>query len=108
MKVINLTSHDVNVYDYSGNMIKVYKPSGLEARVDYGWERIDYVDDIVPIVIQKDTKVVELPEPIEGVMFIVSNYVFNYCSDRKDLLAPANKVKINGRDVGCRSFMMHR
>lgn len=108
MKVINLTSHEVNVYDYSGKLIKTYMPSGLEARINYGWERIDYDDDIVPIVIQKDTQVVELPEPMEGVMFIVSSYVFNYCSDRKDLLAPANRIKIDGRVIGCGSLMAHR
>lgn len=73
MKVINLTAHDVNICDYYGNLIKVYKPSGLVARVDYGWNRTDYVDD-VPIITQKDTKIVELPEPMEDVMFIVSSY----------------------------------
>lgn len=104
MKIINLTSHDVNVYDCSGNIIKVYKPSGLVARVAYSLQSVDCVDGI-PINVQKNTRVVELPEPIEGVMFIVSSYLYNYCVDRTDLLALADKVKVNGKDVGCRSFL---
>lgn len=106
MKVINLTAHDVNICDYYGNLIKVYKPSGLVARVNYGWNRTDYVDD-VPIVTQKDTKIMELPEPMEDVMFIVSSYVFDYCSERLDLLAPAHQIKVDGRVVGCKAFMKH-
>ena len=106
MKIVNLTDHDVNVYD-NETLIKTYRPSGLNARVSYSWDQIDCVDGI-PIEVESNTKVVELPEPIEDVMFIVSTYVFNSCPDRTDLLVPAHQIKINGRVVGCMSFLTRR
>lgn len=107
MEVINLTPHDVNICDDYGNVIKTYKASGIEARVRHYWSNIDYIDD-VPVVVRDNEHIVDLPEPQEGVFYIVSNIVLEYCYDRLDLLAPVKQVKINGRVVGCRAFAGNR
>lgn len=103
MKLINLTPHNVDICDECGNVIKTYEASGVVARVAHGWETIEYIDD-VPVVVRKNVNVINLPEPQEGIMYIVSNIILDYCYDRLDLLAPVKQVKINGRVIGCQAF----
>lgn len=107
MKVINLTDHDVNICDEYGDIIKTYKPSGVEARVRHYWDEVDYIDDI-PVVVRANEHVVGLPRPTAGCMFIVSNIVLEFCTDRTDLLAPVQQVWCNGRVVGCRALATNR
>ena len=106
MKVINLTPHYVNICDKWGNIIKTYETMGKDraARVSHGYETIDIIDG-VPISIRQNEHLINLPDPEEGVMYIVSNIVLDYCRDRVDLLAPVKQVKVDGRVIGCRSFM---
>lgn len=103
MKLINLTPHNVDICDECGNVIKTYEASGVVARVAHGWETIEYIDD-VPVVVRENEHVINLPEPQEGIMYIVSNIILDYCYDRLDILAPVKQVKINGRVVGCQAF----
>lgn len=107
MKVINLTPHNVDICDSEGRVVKTYRASGMVARVAHGWDTIDYVDG-VPLVVRQNEKVVGLPNPQEDTMYIVSNIILSYCADRMDLIAPVQQVKINGRVVGCRSFVSNR
>lgn len=106
MKVINLTPHDVNICDeYGDEVIKTYKASGIIARVSHGWSTVDYVDG-VPVVVRTNEKIVNLPDPQEGVFYIVSNIVLDYCPDRLDILAPVLQVKDrDGRIIGCRALV---
>ena len=103
MKVVNLTAHDVNICDKYGNVYLTYKPSGMEARIRHNWDTIDYMHG-VPIVVRQNERVVDLPEPQEDTVYIVSNIVLEWCYDRLDLIAPVQQVKINGRVVGCMAF----
>lgn len=107
MKVINLTPHDVDICDENGTLIRTYKASGKVARIRDRYYDIDTMDGI-PIAIREEDGVVNLPEEQEGVMYIVSNIVMNYCYDRMDLIAPVKQVKIGGRVVGCRAFVCNR
>ena len=107
MKVINLTPHDVNICDDEGRFIKIYRANGKVARVNNGYEAIDYVNDI-PLLTRADLTVIDLPEPREDTMYIVSNIILGYCPDRMDLIAPALQVKVNGRVVGCRAFVSNK
>lgn len=107
MKVINLTPHDVDICDEYGYVIKTYKASGMIARISHGWSNIDYIDG-VPVVVRKNEQIVNLPAPQKDTIYIVSNIVFDYCTDRMDLYAPVKQVKINGRIVGCRALVGHR
>lgn len=103
MELVNLTPHDVDICDIDGNVIRTYEASGKIARVKSRWVDIGKVDD-VPIVLRQNEKVIDLPEPQENTMHIVSNIVLDYCQDRSDLLAPVKQVKVNGRVIGCRAF----
>ena len=107
MKVINLTDHDVNVCDYYGNIITTYEPSGKEARVTHGYKTVGYINGF-PLVERVNEHLTNLPEPQEGVVYIVSHIVLNYCKDRKDLIAPTEQVTRYGRVIGCQSFMSNR
>ena len=107
MKVINLTPHNVDICDNDGHVIKTYRASGMVARVAHGWETIDYVDGI-PLVVRQNERVVNLPEPQDDTVYIVSNIILDYCYDRLDLIAPVKQVKVNGRVVGCQSFVSNR
>lgn len=107
MRVINLTPHNVDICDENGNVIKTYYASGKVARVRHGYEDVDYVDG-VPIAVRSNEHVVDLPRPQQGIMYIVSNIVLDYCLTRHDLLAPVKQVKINGRVVGCQGFVSNR
>ena len=107
MKVINLTPHNVDICDEEGHVVKTYRASGIVARVAHYWETIEYVDG-VPLVVRENERVIGLPNQQEDTVYIVSNIILNYCADRLDLVSPVQQVKINGRVVGCRSFVSNR
>lgn len=107
MKVINLTPHDVDICDKYGSVIKTYKASGTIARVAYGYNEVEYIDG-TPLVVRVNERIVDLPEPKEGVYYIVSNIILTYCSDRLDLISPVKQVRYNGRVVGCEAFVSNR
>lgn len=104
MKIINLTPHDVDICDDYGNIIKTYKASGQIARESQRAVVVDCIDGI-PLKVSRSAHIVGLPEPEEGTLYIVSTVLRNACKDRLDLISPATKVRVNGRVVGCTSFM---
>ena len=105
--LINLTPHDVNICDDHGRILKIYRASGMVARSPNEYRTVDMING-VPLVTRREDYVIGLPEPKEGVMYIVSNIILNICSDRTDLIAPAKQVKINGRVVGCTAFVSNK
>lgn len=107
MKVINLTPHNVDICDEYGRIVRTYYANGKVARVNNGYEYVDYVCG-VPLVVRGDEKVIDLPEPQEDTLYIVSNIILSYCPDRMDLIAPVMQVKHNGRVVGCRAFVSNK
>lgn len=107
MTVINLTPHDVDICDYNGNIIKTYKASGIVARNARYTECVGNIDG-VPLMASRNERMVNLPEPQEDTMYIVSDVVRHVCADRMDIMSPAEKVRINGRVVGCMTFMSNR
>jgi hypothetical protein len=49
-----------------------------------------------------------LPEPIEGVFFIVSRIVREAAKDRTDLLVPQGLIRDeNGQPIGCESLSVN-
>lgn len=107
MKVINLCPHDVHVYNENGQLVKCYEQSGQVARVAFTKYTVDYVDGF-PVEVRRGKKVVNLPEPEEGTIYIVSEVTLNECRDRMDLIAPGRKYKVYGKTVGCTTFMSNR
>ena len=107
MKLINLTDHNVNICDRFGNVIRTYEPSGMEARRAFYYETVEYIEG-VPVVVRKNEHMVNLPDPQEGVGYIVSTIVLEECADRTDLYAPARQYTRDGRVIGCMAFMSNR
>ena len=108
MNVINLTPHDVRVYDNDGNVVIMTYPSAGVARA----RQTDvHVGDLngIPVVKTEFGEVVGLPEPVEGTVFIVSLITANaakaYGRTTDDLLVTSKPVRDGQKQViGCRAF----
>jgi len=104
MRLINLTPHPVNLL-LEGRTITV-PPEGTVARVreeilpDAG---IMVDGDFIPVVRKVLREVTGLPEPSEGVIFVVSLAVAQAARDREDLFVPDDFVRDEeGRILGAR------
>lgn len=103
MNWVNLTPHDITLLlPYTEP--RVIKRSGDIARVSVTQDTIEFVEDI-PIKKQHYSVVQGLPEPVEGVGYIVSSLIAQACPDRKDLYFPVDLVRDNnGKVVGSRAL----
>jgi len=98
MRLVNLTPHTVNVINGQN-----YASEGV-VRVSETETQVGEVGGI-PLFSKVFGKVVGLPEPTEGTMFIVSALVKAACPDRKDLLVPTKLVRDEkGNIIGCCGF----
>ena len=62
----------------------------------------------IPIFIRSGQNVVNLPEPEEGRLLIVTSYVREALPARKDLISPAKFIRdTNGVVIGCSAFEMN-
>ena len=102
-KIINLTPHKVCICDHVGNVVHTYWPEGMVARINHAWETVDDIDGI-PVVERVNEQIINLPEPQEDTLYIVSNVVLELAWGREDLIAPVQQVKVNGQVIGCRAF----
>lgn len=102
---INCTPHAVNIQREDGSTLTV-EPSGDFARVATNVENVN-IPGIEGIKVVKTTfdttKVDGLPEPTEGVIYIVSLITLNALKGiRSDLVAPGNLIRDEkGNIVGC-------
>ena len=102
---MNCCDHDVEICDENGNIIMVFKPSGNHARVRTDDRIVRYLGG-VPVKVRENERVVGLPEPEEGMMYIVSEICLKACPDRKDLLACGGKRRDKyGRIIGWTGFV---
>jgi len=85
LKLINLTPHDV-VVEHEDGTRKVYPSSGQQARVEIEDVCVGHLDGIA-VHKGKVKKVTGIPNPQDGVMYIVSLFVLQN-TNREDLLAP--------------------
>lgn len=115
MQLINLTPHDINVIQEDHTY--TIKASGNVARCTVNAEYFDYIEpeddaNSYPISIYTNsfTNVTDLPEPQDGVYYIVSNIVAQAMRyERVDLLIPNELVRDEeGRIIGCKSFAIIR
>ena len=115
MGLVNLTPHPIVV---AGVTIP---PSGQVARVEVeyqtlgagicslcGQEVTDYHGcnaPIIPLVRGMYGDPMDLPEPVEGTIYIVSSMVRVACHNRADLASPASMVRDDqGRIIGCEAL----
>ena len=96
MKLINLTPHTI-IIPGSGEI----EPSGYIARVNTQLSQIGKVNGI-PIMVSRNLGTSNIPEPVDGVLYIVASMVRQNCPDRKDLASPSKLLRNeHGGVVGC-------
>jgi hypothetical protein len=103
MKFINLTPHDVTVIN--NNNKRTFHRDGTIARVSQISPTVVEVVDGVTISVVRFGDVVGLPQPVDGVKFIVSVLVKSACPNRTDLVSPGDQIRDeNGNVIGCKQF----
>jgi hypothetical protein len=105
--LVNLTPHDINIVREDGTTWTI-PASGEVARVYANTRRVDEFDG-VPITQTFYGMVAGLPEPQDGVRYIVSALVAERVTDRTakvgDILVPSETVRDeHGRIIGCKSL----
>lgn len=106
MKLINLTPHDVHIADADGNIIRVIPPEPVPARVYSTFIERGAIDG-VPLVDTVFGEVQNLPAPVDGFFYIVSQIVIAATNGRPDLVRPdtgPNAIREDGRIVAVRAL----
>jgi len=112
VRLINLTPHEIVVFDSSDNVVLRIPPSGQIARVATHEKVVGSVNG-VPLVTTEYGAVEGLPDPQPGTIFIVSLLVLQaMAGKRKDIVAPNTAPTplgavrdAQGRIIGVRSFV---
>lgn len=104
-KIMNLTPHDLNMY--KGDVVsEVIPPSGL-ARAEEIGTLTEYRNGY-PVRVKKYGNIHGLPEPKEGVMYVVSAIVAKAAKDEgrwEDIFVPDDSVRDEkNRIIGARGF----
>ncbi|MBF1024930.1 MAG: hypothetical protein HXK98_03515 [Candidatus Nanogingivalaceae bacterium] len=107
MKVVNLTPHEVTVYDDDDVVIKSYPSEGV-ARARQTNVVVGCFDG-TPVVKTEFGEVTGLPEPAERTVYVVSFITANAAKAHgrttDDLLVTSGPVRDDkGRVIGCRAF----
>ena len=99
MKFINLTGHEVT----DTNTGKSFPSQGC-VRVEAHTERV-YRANGIPVFRSTNSILDPLPDPVDGVCYIVSNLYLNLVPERTDVVAPGKVVRAeDGIPVACRGF----
>ena len=108
-KIINLTPHTVNLCNEDGVVIKSYESQGI-ARAKQEAEVVGNLEGI-DLVTMKFGEPEDLPEPSDGIYYIVSIITANAAkaTGRRvdDLLITSDAFRdAEGRIVGCKRFAL--
>jgi hypothetical protein len=113
-QIINLTPHIVSIVNQANEIIGEYPLSGIEARLSSTAEVIGEVDGItISKTVYGDA--VNLPEPAENTLYIVSTIVAQGVPQRKDLIVPdSGRTALRytdgpdkGKVIGVRGFIQY-
>ncbi len=107
MEIVNLTPHEVKIIGDDGNVVAVFPSAGV-ARASQHDVPAGEINSI-SVVKTEFGEVSGLPEPTEGVVFIVSRITVEAARAQgrttDDLLTTSGAVRDDqGRIVGCRAF----
>ena len=103
-KLVNLTPHAITFVNDNTDPILVVEPSGAVARVSTRTETIGSIAGI-PVTQTVFGEVEGLPDPKDGVVYIVSSLVAQRCADREDVFIPNEPIRDDkGRIIGCKSL----
>lgn len=104
MNIINCTPHPVTIVDADGNVVRIIESNGKPIRLAARTVPAGEFDGI-PLTRTEFGEPVNLPDPEEGTLLIVSQIVKNALPWRSDLVVPAEVVRDDkGQIVGCRSL----
>ena len=96
----NLTPHEIKILN------KEIPSSGI-ARVSQILTFADTFDG-VDLMIAQYENVVDLPDPQDNTLFIVSAMVRNACADRFDLASPGDLIRDDsGNIIGCKNLIIN-
>jgi hypothetical protein len=87
MEIINLTPHDFSLCNEAGDVVRVIQPTKPAARVSSASQAIGSIDGI-PVTETAFGAVEGLPDPREGVCYIVSLLVQQRVPHRSDVYRP--------------------
>ncbi len=111
MRLINLTPHEITLVGSEGEVIASLPPSGQVARCKEVTEVVDHLTingKQFPVIVKRLGEVENLPEPQEGVRYVVSLAVAK-AAKRDDLLVPGKAVRDEkGRIIGTSAFAVVR
>ena len=103
LNLINLTPHDINIVR-NGEELVTFPKSNQIARCKEAVEQVGYitVNGVkIPIIRKRLGEIEGLPEPQEGVKYLVSLAVAKAAVGRNDLLVPGQAVRDEkGRIIG--------
>lgn len=98
--IVNLTPHVINVVREDGTKIEI-TPSGVIPRVSVTTVPAGSINDI-PLFRNEYGNVVDLPDPVDGTLYVVSGLLKSACPQRSDLVVPARQIRDEqGRIIGC-------
>ena len=106
MALVNLTPHALNVLPREGEGVTI-TPSGAVARVTTARAVVETLPGGIEVFQTTFGEVVGLPEPREGVRYVVSGMVAGHPSlrGRTDVLSPGELVRgADGQPIGCRGL----
>jgi len=108
MKIINLTPHPITLVNSDGSLIQSWAKSETPARCNQTTEGVKTLKGGIIITRTEFGEVYNLPEPKEGVLYIVSRLVLAACPIRTDLLVPNELYRDkDGNIKGCQSFSIN-
>ena len=93
MKFVNLTPHKITIFNLYAE--KTTLPSSGVARVETTEETLEPIDNIPIVSSLVQGPVIGLPEPVDGIAYIVSSVVLNHpdVRGRKDVFGPGTGPK---------------
>lgn len=103
VKVVNCTPHTINVAAANGAVVDI-PASGIVPRCS---STVEVVGEVSGITVTRQVMgdVVDVPEPAENTIFVVSRLVASACPERHDFVIPGPMVRDEeGRVVGCNGF----
>lgn len=102
--IVNLTPHEITVYDAAGESVLQVIPSSGMARAAQTREPLDDINGI-PVSKTGYGAVEGLPDQRDGVVYIVSVLTAQAAPDRKDLYIVDKLVRDNtGQILGCKAL----
>lgn len=101
MNIINLTPHAINIYNADRNLVATVEPSGTVARVEANRQLVATVEG-VPFYRTTYGALSGLPEPQDGVIYVVSGMARSAVPGRSDLWQPGELLRNEaGQPIGC-------